>query len=217
MLDNTKTIIEIIIGMATGVTAIVAFLNKKIVKPLKLVKDSIQENLAENNSMLRQHSEILKELKFNGGKSIKDVVNAIDTKLDKTNSTLDKTQRDLNNIIAIVKAQQEYDSDGIFIADKHGNCYYFNKAYLDITGLSSNEAMNFGWTNAIHPKDYERILTSWKTCISTMSNMELVHSYKNIKSKRVIKAKVSWQVQVQPNEDSEQTILIFGRVKLIDK
>lgn len=210
MLDDTKTLIEVITGVVVSVSAVVAFINKKLIKPLRAVKDSIQTNIIANTTLLKEHSEILKELKFNGGKSIKDVINKIDTKLD-------KTQRNLDNIIAIVKAQQEYDSDGIFIADKHGNCYYFNKAYLDITGLSSNEALNFGWTNAIHPKDYERILSSWRTCVSTMSNMELVHSYKNVKSKRVVKAKVSWQVQIQPNEDSEQTVLIFGRVKPLEK
>lgn len=210
MLDDTKTIIEIATAVITGVIAIVAYINKKVIRPLKKAKDSIESNIEANNSILREHSEILKELKFNGGKSIKDVINKIDVKLDKTRS-------DLANVIAIVKAQQEYDSDGIFIADKHGNCYYFNKAYLDMTGLSLNEALNFGWTSAIHPKDYERILSSWKTCVSTMSNMELTHSYKNVKSKRVIKAKVSWQVQVQPGLDSEETVLIFGRVKVIEK
>jgi len=210
MFTDVKTLIEIGIAVITGVVSIVAFMNKKVIKPLKAVKDNIDKNLEANNVLLKEHSEILKELKFNGGKSIKDVINKIDVKLD-------KTQKNLDNVIALVKAQQEYDSDGIFIADKHGNCYYFNKAYLDMTGLSSNEALNFGWTNAIHPKDYERILASWKTCISTMSNMELVHSYKNVKTKRVIKAKVSWQVQVQPNTDSEETVLIFGRVKPIEK
>ena len=210
MLDDTKTLLEVIGLVFTGVVAIIAYLNKKVISPLKDARENIESNIATTTNILQQHSEILKELKFNGGKSIKDVVTKIDSKLD-------KTQRNLDNIIAMVKAQQEYDSDGIFIADKHGNCYYFNKAYLDITGLSFNEAVNFGWTNAIHPKDYERILGSWKTCISTMSNMELVHSYKNVKSKRVVKAKVSWQVQVQPNADSEETVLIYGRVKPIDK
>ena len=210
MLEDTKTLIEVIGGVVTGVIAVIAYLNKKLIKPLTAVKIQIQDTVKVNTALLQEHSEILKELKFNGGKSIKDVINKIDLKLD-------KTQKDLHNIIAIVKAQQEYDSDGIFIADKHGNCYYFNKAYLDITGLSFNEALNFGWTNAIYPKDYERILSSWNTCVTTMSNMELVHSYKNVKTKRVFKAKVSWQVQVQPNENSEETILIFGRVKLLEK
>lgn len=210
MFDDVKTLIEIIVAVFTGVVSIVAFLKKKLVNPFNDFKRDVEVNLKGYNEILTEHTKALKELQLNGGKSIKDVVNSINTKLD-------KTQRNLDNIIALVQAQQEYDSDGIFIADKHGNCYYFNKAYLDMTGLSFNEAIKFGWTNAIHPKDYERILSSWKTCITTMSNMELVHSYKNVKSKRVFKAKVSWQVQVQPNEDLEETVLIYGRVKLLDK
>lgn len=210
MFEDTKTLIEVIGGVFTGVVAIVGFLKKYLINPFNNFKKDVEANLKGYNSTLTEHTKALKELQLNGGKSIKDVVNKIDAKLD-------KTQQDLHNVIALVKAQQEYDSDGIFIADKHGNCYYFNKAYLDMTGLSANEAINFGWTNAIHPKDYERILESWKTCITTMSNMELTHSYKNVKTKRVIRAKVSWQVQVQPNSDSEETILIFGRVKPIEK
>lgn len=207
-LQELENLAAILSAVGVGVAAITTFLNKHLVKPLKLFKNRIESDMTTNKETLLQHTEILKELKFNGGKSIKDVVTIINNKLD-------KTQQNLDNIIAMVKASFEFDTDGIFIADKYGNCYYFNKAYLDITGLSYNEALNFGWTTAIHPRDYEKILTYWKTCVEKLSNMELTHSYKNVKTKRVIKTKVSWQVQVQPSDTTETSVLIFGRVKPI--
>lgn len=203
-LEDVKTAVGVLTSVGTAVVAIIAFLNKKLIKPLRADRVEIKEKMAQYSETLEQHSKVLKQLEFNGGASIKDVI-------FKINDKLDSTKHHLDNLVAMVKASFEFDSDGIFIADKNGNCYYFNKAYLDITGLNYNEALNFGWTNAIHPKDYEKILASWKTCIEKLSNMELLHSYKNVKTKRVVKAKVSWQVQIQP--DSENNVLIFGRVK----
>lgn len=206
-LEDVKTAVGVLTSVGTAVIAIITFLNKKLIKPLKADRVEIKEKMAQYSETLEEHSKVLKQLEFNGGASVKDVIYKINDKLDSTKQHLD-------SLVAMVKASFEFDSDGIFIADKNGNCYYFNKAYLDITGLNYNEALNFGWTNAIHPKDYEKILASWKTCIEKLSNMELIHSYKNVKTKRVIKAKVSWQVQIQP--DSENNVLIFGRVKPIE-
>lgn len=206
-LEDVKTAVGILSAVVTGVVAIIAFLNKKLIKPLKADRVEIKQKMTQYSETLEQHSKVLKQLEFNGGASVKDVI-------FKINDKLDSTKQHLDSLVAMVKASFEFDSDGIFIADKNGNCYYFNKAYLDITGLNYNEALNFGWTNAIHPKDYQKILESWKTCIEKLSNMELIHSYKNVKTKRVVKAKVSWQVQIQP--DSDNNVLIFGRVKPIE-
>jgi PAS domain S-box-containing protein len=214
LIDDTKTILEVIgivfTGAVTIIGAIVGYIKKSLIQPFDSFKREVEASLENYNSILTEHTQSLKELKFNGGASVKDVVN-------KNNDKLDTISKNLDSIVAMVKASYEFENDGIFIADKHGNCYYFNKAYLDITGLSYNEALNFGWINAIHPRDSEKILSAWKTCVSTMSNMQLEHSYKNVKSKRVVKAKVSWQVQLQPTEKGEETILIFGRVKPIEK
>ncbi|MEH2425554.1 MAG: PAS domain S-box protein [Nostoc sp.] len=49
----------------------------------------------------------------------------------------------------------------IFYADIDGNCFYFNQRCTQITGLSLQESLGKGWTNALHPEDRDRVLSLW--------------------------------------------------------
>ncbi len=46
----------------------------------------------------------------------------------------------------------------IFIAvgDETGNAVYFNKPWMDLTGKSMKDLLDFNWTNLIHPDDRDR-------------------------------------------------------------
>ncbi|MBU2939165.1 PAS domain S-box protein [Lacinutrix sp. C3R15] len=53
---------------------------------------------------------------------------------------------------------------GVFQSDKDGFCNYVNQEWLEYAGMSFNEAVGFGWTNAIHPEDKERVDQEWTEC-----------------------------------------------------
>ena len=42
-----------------------------------------------------------------------------------------------------------------------GSCDYVSQRYLDYTGLTSDEALGYGWTSALHPIDLDRTLALW--------------------------------------------------------
>lgn len=205
LLSNIDTIIAILIGVGTIITSIIAFVNKKLIKPFKAYEVSLNQKVDNVKTTLQLHETALNQLKNNGGSSIKDAIDRIENKVDKTINSLER-------VTAIVKAGYEFDDDGIFMANAVGNCYYFNRKYLEIAGLNLEEALNYGWTNAVHPLDHSKIVESWNNTVQTKSSAVISCRYKNLKSGRVIHTKVSWQVQVQ--EDT--TLLIFGRVKVID-
>ncbi len=50
---------------------------------------------------------------------------------------------------------------GIFHTDLEGNFIFVNPRWLEITGLSSKEAMGKGWFNALHPDDRAKINREW--------------------------------------------------------
>lgn len=203
LLGNFDNIISIVIGLGTISTALVVFIKTRLIKPFKAYEKSLNLRLDRTEDTLKEQALILKELRLNGGKSVKDVVNRLESKVDEALTGIER-------ITAIVKAGYEFDDDGIFIANSLGNCYYFNRKYLEITGLSLEEALNYGWTNAIHPLDHEKIVSAWSNTVQTKSNATISYRYKNTKSGKVIYVTVSWQVQVKEDE----TMLIFGRVKI---
>ncbi|WP_036155574.1 PAS domain-containing protein [Maribacter forsetii] len=59
----------------------------------------------------------------------------------------------------------------IFQADKDGACNYVNEEWLKYSGQSFNEVMGFGWSNAIHPEDKERVVSQWQESIVTGTNL----------------------------------------------
>lgn len=50
----------------------------------------------------------------------------------------------------------------IFQTDNEGYCNYVNEEWIKYAGIPFSEAMGFGWSNAIHPDDRERVLQEWQ-------------------------------------------------------
>lgn len=50
---------------------------------------------------------------------------------------------------------------GIFLADPKGGCTYANPAWLEMAGMSQEEAAGMGWMEAVHPEDRHMVQTFW--------------------------------------------------------
>lgn len=78
-------------------------------------------------------------------------VHAVDT-TEKVESRkkLEKSEKELRNLIDAVPAI-------IWITKADGQNYYLNKNWFEFTGQSPESAQEFGWLNAVHPEDRERV------------------------------------------------------------
>jgi PAS domain S-box-containing protein len=54
---------------------------------------------------------------------------------------------------------------GVFQTDKDGRVLYLNNKWLAITGMSLQDALGFGWAQALHPDDRPQILAKWAKCL----------------------------------------------------
>ena len=54
-----------------------------------------------------------------------------------------------------------------------GDLVYFNKNWLDYTGLSSEDLKNKGWAHFIHPGEYDVYQKKWQYSLSTGENFEM--------------------------------------------
>lgn len=50
---------------------------------------------------------------------------------------------------------------GVYYTDALGDCLYTNQAWLDISGLTREQAQGKGWINALHPEERDRIFAEW--------------------------------------------------------
>jgi PAS domain S-box-containing protein len=87
-------------------------------------------------------------------------------------SMLDLTERKQANE-ALTKLTTEYR----FLADfipilvwrtlPDGNADYFNKRWIDYTGLTYEQSINNGWSVIVHPEDYQRTSQEWQHSLAT--------------------------------------------------
>ena len=78
-----------------------------------------------------------------------------------------KAEEDLINSELLFRRLTSNAPVGIFQTDKEGSVNYVNEEWLDYADMSFDEALGFGWSNAIHPDDKERVVKAWQQYVGT--------------------------------------------------
>src|ERR1700719_122270 len=69
------------------------------------------------------------------------------------------------------QARQAQDIDAIptlaWSARPDGSAEFLNRRWLDYTGLSAEEASDWGWAAALHTEDRERLMDSWRHLLAS--------------------------------------------------
>lgn len=75
---------------------------------------------------------------------------------------------------------------GIFQTDGKGECLFVNPRWIEIAGLSEEEASGQGWANALHPEDKEQVFTRWYETAAQGEEFTMEYRF------RTPAGKVSW-------------------------
>src|ERR1700731_3540346 len=69
------------------------------------------------------------------------------------------------------QARQAQDVDAIptlvWSARPDGSAAFFNRRWLDYTGLSAEKALNWGWSAALHTEDRDRLMDFWRHLLAS--------------------------------------------------
>jgi PAS domain-containing protein len=72
---------------------------------------------------------------------------------------------------SIEQLRQAQDVDAIptlaWSARPDGSAEFLNRRWLDYTGLSAEEALNWGWTAAVHTEDRDRLMAFWRHVLAS--------------------------------------------------
>ncbi|HEY3839301.1 MAG TPA: PAS domain S-box protein [Bryobacteraceae bacterium] len=63
----------------------------------------------------------------------------------------------------------------IFTAKPNGEVDYFNRQWMEFTGLAFEQIRGWGWTQFMHPDDVEENLRIWRNSIETGDNLVSTH------------------------------------------
>ena len=142
-------------GFATALIAIIKLYSilKKWHNEAKEKRENLQKAIAHIDTIALNLQEVSKELKPNGGGSIKDQIKqiAIDVK------TI-CVERDATFLLS---------KEPMFKNDERGYCILANNALCQLYGVSQEQMLGLGWLNYIMEEDKERIKEEWFNVIET--------------------------------------------------
>jgi two-component system sensor histidine kinase VicK len=99
-------------------------------------------------------------------------LSAVNEELQQSQESLNEINQELEQRVAARVAELS-ESEGRFrnmaessevliaVADETANGTYFNKAWVELTGKTEKELLEFGWSDLIHPEDRERWISDY--------------------------------------------------------
>lgn len=111
------------------------------------VPKKVDEMAAKMDALDAKVIDVIKEVKPNGGSSLRDAV----ARIEMNQYISDQQRRALLNLAPVPA----------FESDSTGECIWANRAYLRVVGKSLEEVLGFGWINHIAPNDQEVVRARW--------------------------------------------------------
>jgi PAS domain S-box-containing protein len=81
------------------------------------------------------------------------------TERKRAEEALKKSERNLAAIINTIPTTA-------WTARPDGYCDFLNQGWLDYTGMTEEQAQGWGWAEAIHPDDREKLVGEWQSCLA---------------------------------------------------
>jgi PAS domain S-box-containing protein len=157
--EHIKLVIQTA-GVITAVTVIVVAMTKSY----KNLKDGVSRiswlfSEQHDHKVIKESLDsIASQLTNNGGTSLKDAVDRIESKQD--------------FMTAHMRTSLHANSKAIFETDREGGIIYVNKAYMRLTGFSGSEVNDMGWVNIIHHEDRSAVVRKWKNAVESRRDFD---------------------------------------------
>ena len=146
-------------AIATGLSVIWKYFLTPLWKAYILIKNVIQKI----DTALPVLYEISEQFKPNGGNSLRDVLNRLESSFLKIHF---KTKIIFNHL-----------SVGIFECDPDGKCVWVNNQWLHLSGMTLEESQGNGWVLAIHPEDRDEVFAEWTKSMVQNRDFDLYYRF----------------------------------------
>ncbi|ORX91201.1 hypothetical protein K493DRAFT_264816 [Basidiobolus meristosporus CBS 931.73] len=86
-----------------------------------------------------------------------------------TQLKLRETEQAKNHYLTLVNALPCV----VWIGNRDGSSWFVNEKVEEITGVTSNQFLGWGWSQFIHPDDIDSMMSKWRSCIAKLQACEL--------------------------------------------
>jgi PAS domain-containing protein len=202
-------VVEIFSGVVAIITSLGIFITKKVIKPLKNITVSIQNNTGKLENVtetLIKHSALLKELEPNGGGSVKDHIKKISDNMDEVYLTIDQ-------LIKVSQTQLDLVPYAIWQSNAEGKNIFINDAYKELFEIDFESVKDYKWMSLIHLDDVDTYIDLWNKTLKYKTDVTIITKVVTHRTKTIIRCKIYWKVTVKPDGTINY---ITGKIKRID-
>ena len=121
------------------------------IKNRRMKNEKIETMVTSFECIQQKLDSLVAELRPNGGKSLRDLVEKINE-----NTTYNREY---------VRATLDNDMQMIFETDSKGEYVWVNDTYGRYTGKQEHDLMGYGWINTVCSSDRTRVRDEWESCI----------------------------------------------------
>lgn len=130
-----------------------------LIKPRLIMWKKMYEQLTVISEQMPKIQEIYSEMKPNGGTSLRDAVNRIESLVNK--------QR------LYTKTMIKSFPGGTFDANEKGELIGVNKSVCTLLNRTESELIRDNWIKWIHVDDKDRVIKEWHRCIESQSDFDM--------------------------------------------
>lgn len=148
---------------------------KATIQPVVTLFSSVVNSPSRLDKMEGKLDTIIAELRPNGGSSIKDQINRLES----------------SNIVSWSQKQLLLDihPNGIFTTDKDGNCTFANRTYLDMIGGTMEDFRGNNWIKIVAPEDRNKVQEEWYDSVKENRDFDLEYSLIHLQNGSRIKVR----------------------------
>src|SRR5262252_4710237 len=88
------------------------------------------------------------------------------TERKRVEEALQKSERNLAAIINTIPT-------AAWTTRPDGYCDFINQVWLDYAGMTAEQAEGWGWAEAIHPDDRNKLLEDWQSCLTSGTPLDM--------------------------------------------
>jgi PAS domain S-box-containing protein len=94
------------------------------------------------------------------------------TEAKRAEKALRKSERELRTMIEVLPAH-------VGVTQPDGTVNFVSQSWLDYSGFTREQAMGWGWANAMHPDDVDRTLANWRAALASGEPLEQEGRFRN--------------------------------------
>lgn len=182
-LDGFYWVLDLILFLAAAslfVTYVCVPIRTYLIIPIVNIMSKVSKTCDMIIIMSNEINDIKKELKTNGGSSVKDIVLKLKNDFVDVLNVEQRIIAKHHAVLNMIGLHISKNGVGFYETDELGNCRFVTQKWCEMTGLTETESSDKGWVIGIHPDDRECVFNEFTQAISQGRTFSMRYRLHNI-------------------------------------